>query len=147
MGGVLQCKLEVYCRVFLSSRLRSQQGTALEMGGVRRYELEVCCQYSSDKLYGLGAPTQCPNTFVAKCRIIFVGVLQRVMSDRQSGKTRILTPYCSRKQSLGDEKPIAIGMFKYCEEPIACITVILETHCANFGFRVATELPSPTRHS
>ena len=35
MGGVLRYKWEVYCSVslFFSSRLRSQQGTALQMGG------------------------------------------------------------------------------------------------------------------
>ena len=33
MGGVLQYNLEVYCCVSLSSRLRRQQGTALAMGG------------------------------------------------------------------------------------------------------------------
>ena len=33
MGGVLRYKWEVYCGVSLSSRLRSQQGTALQMGG------------------------------------------------------------------------------------------------------------------
>ena len=47
---------------FLSSRLRSQEGTALQMGGVLRYKLEVCCQYFSDKLYGLGALEQCPSS-------------------------------------------------------------------------------------
>ena len=45
IGGVLRCKLEVYCGVSLSSRLRSQRGTALQMGGVLRYKLEVYCQY------------------------------------------------------------------------------------------------------
>ena len=34
MGGVLQYRLEVYCGDSLASRLRSQQGTALQMGGV-----------------------------------------------------------------------------------------------------------------
>ena len=34
IGGVLQYKLEVYCGVSLSPKLRSQQGTALQMGGV-----------------------------------------------------------------------------------------------------------------
>ena len=38
----------------------SQQGTALQMGGVLLYKLEVYCQYFSDKLYGLGVPEQCP---------------------------------------------------------------------------------------
>ena len=33
IGGVLQCKWEVYCGVSLSPMLRSQQGTALQMGG------------------------------------------------------------------------------------------------------------------
>ena len=58
--GVLRYKWEVYCGVSLSSRLRSQQGTALQMGGVPQYKLEVYCQYFSDKLYGLGVPGQCP---------------------------------------------------------------------------------------
>ena len=57
---VLRHKLEVYCGVSLSSRLRSQRGTALQMGGVLRYKFEVYCQYLSDKLYGLGVPEQCP---------------------------------------------------------------------------------------
>ena len=60
IGGVLQYKLEVCCGVSLSSRLRSQQGTALQMGVVLQYKLEVCSQYFSDKLYGLGVPKQCP---------------------------------------------------------------------------------------
>ena len=34
MGGVLPYKWEVYCCVSLSSRLRSQEGTAIQMGGV-----------------------------------------------------------------------------------------------------------------
>ena len=33
MGGVLQYKWEVYCWVSLSSRLRSQEGPAIQMGG------------------------------------------------------------------------------------------------------------------
>ena len=59
MGGVLRHKLEVYCSVSLSSRLRGQRGTALQMGGVLQYKLEVYCQYFADKLYGLGVPEQC----------------------------------------------------------------------------------------
>ena len=54
IGGVLQCKLEVYCGVSLSPKLRSQRGTALQMGGVLRYKLEVYRQYFSDTLYGVG---------------------------------------------------------------------------------------------
>ena len=61
MGGVLRYIWEVYCGVSLSSRLRSQRGTALQMGGVLRYKLEVYCQYFSDKLDGLGVPAQCPS--------------------------------------------------------------------------------------
>ena len=38
-----------------------QQGTALQMGCVRRYKLDVYCQYFSDKLYVLGVPKQCPG--------------------------------------------------------------------------------------
>ena len=33
IGGVLQYKLEVHCGVSLSPKFRSQQGTALQMGG------------------------------------------------------------------------------------------------------------------
>ena len=60
MGGVLRYKLDVYFGVSLSSRLRSQRGTALQMGGVLRYKLEVYRQYFSDKLYGL-VPERCPS--------------------------------------------------------------------------------------
>ena len=60
IGGVPQYKLQVYCSVSLSPELRSQQGTALQMGGVLRYKLEVYCQYFLGKSYGLGAPKQCP---------------------------------------------------------------------------------------
>ena len=63
MGGVLRYKLEVYCGVSLSSKLRSQHDTALQMEGVLWYKLEVYCQYFLDKLYGLGVPKQCPNYF------------------------------------------------------------------------------------
>ena len=52
-------KLFTYRGVYLSSRLRSQRGTALQMGGAVRYKLEVYRQYFSDKLYGLG-PEHCP---------------------------------------------------------------------------------------
>ena len=48
IGSVPQYKLEMYCCISLSSRLRSQQDTALQMGGVRRYRLEVatpCCSF------------------------------------------------------------------------------------------------------
>ena len=61
MGGVLRYKWELYYSISLSSRLRSQQGTALQMGGVLRYKLEMYCQYFSDRLYGLGVPEQRPS--------------------------------------------------------------------------------------
>ena len=47
--SVLQNKLEVYCGVSLSPKLSSQQGTALQMGGVLQYKLEVYCPYFLDK--------------------------------------------------------------------------------------------------
>ena len=50
MGGVLQYMWEAYCRVSLSSKLRSQESTAIQMGGVLPYKLEVYCQYFLDKL-------------------------------------------------------------------------------------------------
>ena len=37
MGGVLQYKWELYCWVSLSSRLRSQEGPAIQMGGALPY--------------------------------------------------------------------------------------------------------------
>ena len=57
----MQYKLEVYCGVSLSRKPRRKQGTALQMGGVLRYKLEVYRQYFSDKLYGLGVPKQSPS--------------------------------------------------------------------------------------
>ena len=45
MGGVLQYKREAYCRVSLSSKLRSQESTAIQMGyAVLPYKLEVYCR-------------------------------------------------------------------------------------------------------
>ena len=44
MGGVLQYKWEAYCRVSLSSKLRSQESMAIQMGGVLPYKLEVYCR-------------------------------------------------------------------------------------------------------
>ena len=44
MGGVLQYKWEAYCGVSLSSKLRSQESTAIQMGGVLPYKLEVYCR-------------------------------------------------------------------------------------------------------
>ena len=43
-GGVLPYFLEAYCRVSLSSKLRSQESTAIQMGGVLPYKLEVYCR-------------------------------------------------------------------------------------------------------
>ena len=40
MGGVLQYEWEVYCWVSLSSRLRSQEGTAIQMGDVLPYKFD-----------------------------------------------------------------------------------------------------------
>ena len=52
MGGVLQYKWEVYCS--LSSRIRSQEGTAIQMGGVLPYKLEVYCSTFSETSRGWG---------------------------------------------------------------------------------------------
>ena len=43
MGGVLQYKWEVCCWVSLSSRLRSQEGPAIQMGVLLPYKLVVYC--------------------------------------------------------------------------------------------------------
>ena len=62
MGGIVRYKWEAYCSrnwrciaafPFLQVLEASQQGTALQMGA-SWYQLEVYCQYFSDKLYGLG---------------------------------------------------------------------------------------------
>ena len=45
MGDVLQYKWELYCWVPLSSRLRRQEGTAIQMGGVLPYKLVYCCSF------------------------------------------------------------------------------------------------------
>ena len=55
----MQFRWEVYCEVSLSSNLRCQEGTAIQMGGVLPHKLEV---YFLDKLQGLGAPSHCPLT-------------------------------------------------------------------------------------
>ena len=51
IGGVLQYKLEVYCDISLSRKLRSQQCTALRMGGVLRFKLEMYWQYHPHRNY------------------------------------------------------------------------------------------------
>ena len=62
MGGVLPYKWEAYCsrngrRIAgfpFSSKLRSQEGTAIQMGGVQPYKLEVYCRtfYTSCRGWG-----------------------------------------------------------------------------------------------
>ena len=54
MGGVLQYKWKVYCRVSLSSKLRSQESTAIQMGAVLPYKLEVYCRTFSTSCRGWG---------------------------------------------------------------------------------------------
>ena len=39
IGGVVQYNLEVYCGVSLYSELRSRQGTALQKGSILRYRV------------------------------------------------------------------------------------------------------------
>ena len=41
VGGALQYKWEAYCRISFLSKLRSQESTAIQMGGVLPYKLEV----------------------------------------------------------------------------------------------------------
>ena len=53
IGGVLR-------HFPFSPKLRSQRGTALQMGGELRYKLEMYRQYFSDTLDGLGVPKQSP---------------------------------------------------------------------------------------
>ena len=43
VGGVLQYRWEMYCWASISSRLRTQEGTAIQMKGVLPYKLEVYC--------------------------------------------------------------------------------------------------------
>ena len=52
MGGILQYKWEAYCRVSLSSELRSQESTAIHVGGVLPYKLEVYCRTFSTSCRG-----------------------------------------------------------------------------------------------
>ena len=54
MGGVLQYKWEVYCWVSLSSRLRSQEGTAIQIGRVLPYKLDVYCRTFFETSRGWG---------------------------------------------------------------------------------------------
>ena len=64
MGGILPYKWEVhcnakflwevYCWASLSSRLRSQEGTAIQMGGVLPHKLEVYCSTFSETSRGWG---------------------------------------------------------------------------------------------
>ena len=54
IGGILQYKLEMYCGVSLSPKLRSHRGTALQMGGVLRYKLQVYRQYFQTSCTGWG---------------------------------------------------------------------------------------------
>ena len=54
MGGVLQYKWELYCWGSPSSRLRSQEGAAIQMGDVLPYTLEVYCSTFSEASRGWG---------------------------------------------------------------------------------------------
>ena len=49
-------------RVSLSSRLRSQEGIAIQMGGVPQYKMEVLCSAFQTRLYWLGAPKHCAQS-------------------------------------------------------------------------------------
>ena len=56
-ADVLQYEWEAYCRVSLSSKLRSQEITAIQMGGgVLPYKLEVYCRTFWTNCRGWGFP-------------------------------------------------------------------------------------------
>ena len=71
MGGVLPYKWEAYCRVSLSSKLRSQESIAIQMGGVLPYKLEVYCRTFSETGRGWGFRNiaQIISTLRSSCRI------------------------------------------------------------------------------
>ena len=60
IGGVLQYKLEVYCGVPFLQSLEASEAQRYKWGGVLRYKLEVYRQYFSDTLYGLAVPKRSP---------------------------------------------------------------------------------------
>ena len=64
MGGALRYKQEAHCStnwrcivalLFLQG-LEPFEAQRYNWGGIVRYKLQVCRQYFSDKLYGLGVP-------------------------------------------------------------------------------------------
>ena len=96
----------MYCGISLFQKLRSQQGTALQMGGVLRYKLEVYWQCFLDKLYGLGAPKQLP---LMLARHICSSNLQRSFV-RSDGDGRIFmatpSPNGSLEATFGKISPV-----------------------------------------
>ena len=69
MGGVLPYKWEAYCRVSLSSKLRSQESIAVQMGGVLPYKLEVYCRTFRTSCRGWGFRNIAHNTFAMEVAI------------------------------------------------------------------------------
>ena len=63
MGGVLPYKWEAWeahCRVSLSSKLRSQESTAIQMGAYCRTNWR-CTAVLFGQVVGVGFPKHCPN--------------------------------------------------------------------------------------
>ena len=67
IGGALQYKLEMYCGVSLSSKLRSQQRHSVANGARTAVQIGGVLQTILDKLYGWGAPKQCPAMVYKFC--------------------------------------------------------------------------------
>ena len=60
MGGVLQYKWEAYCRVSFSSKLRSQESTAIQMGGRTAVQIGGVLPYLFRQVVGVGVSETLP---------------------------------------------------------------------------------------
>ena len=81
MGGVLPYKWEAYCRVSLSSKLRSQESTAIQMGGVLPYKWEVCCRTFQTSCTGWGFRNIAHLAIVWKSKFLYLVPAGRHFSD------------------------------------------------------------------
>ena len=61
MGGVLQYKWEAYCRLSLSSKLRSQESTAIQMGGRIAVPYWRCTAVLFRQVVGVGVSETLPK--------------------------------------------------------------------------------------
>ena len=85
-----------------------------------RYKLEVCGQCLSDKLYGLGAPEQCPLSGIVSCnsaairiRIESQGPLNGGGFKRGASRSGLVLPFLSFLVLFG-VFPIFLGFFPIC---------------------------------